>query len=406
MNTGRYLILFLIVALISISGNLILDNWHYKQGDHRRLQKEINKKFKRTDNIFEKLQENNWQLDTQLPIDKGIIIVAYRHDSLTYWSDNTLSFRGFDENLFAGKHFKFISNGWYVIKPYVNDFIRAYALILVKTQYPYQNDFLVNKFQPDFKLPASTELLTEAKPGSYAVVDWEGIYLFSIKFRVDELRFARLEKYLIPIFFLLAFLFLLILISQVYKQITRPWVRNTAILLLIPAFAFLRWMQYKHHFPVNFYELELFGPVPFAKSIWLPSLGEVFINTMLILFVVVQFYLGYEFSGRTATGKKQGNPATLAVMIAILIGFYVYTHFIISNLILHSTINFEFYKAATLDTYTVIGLLIIAMHFAALLLIANKLLLVCPATCKFKTLLGIFSGTSAVVFLLLHLVFY
>ena len=89
-------------------------------------------------------------------------MLVYRHDSLMYWSDNTLSFNSFDENLLNGKRFDSISNGWYVIKPYLNDSIRAYGLILVKTQYPYENDFLVNGFQPDLKLPSSTELLTSA----------------------------------------------------------------------------------------------------------------------------------------------------------------------------------------------------------------------------------------------------
>jgi two-component system nitrogen regulation sensor histidine kinase NtrY len=403
MNTGRYILLFITLLLISIAGNFILDHWHYKQGDHRRLQEEIDKKFRRSDRIFEKLQESNWQLDMQLPDEKGIIMVVYRHDSLVYWSDNALTFGSLNENMLAGKHFEFISNGWYVIKPYINDSVRAYSLILVKTQYPYENDFLVNRFQPDLKLPSSTELLTEAQPGSYAVVDWEGIYLFSIKFSVNELRFASLEKYLIPFLFLLTFLCLLVLINHVFEQITRSGIRNTAVFMLIVLFAMLRWLQYIFHVPVDMYDLELFGPMPFAKSTWLPSLGDVFINTLLILFVVVQFYLGFRFPDSVYKGKKPGNPATIALMIVILTGFYIYTHFILSTLILHSTINFEFYQAAGLNAYTVIGLLITAMHFAALLLLANKLLSLCSATCKFNTLIGTFIVISSVIFIFLYL---
>ena len=403
MNTGRYILLFLTLLLISVTGNFILDHWHYKQGDHRRLQEEINKKFRRTDRIFEKLVESNWQFDRQLPNDKGIVMVVYRHDSLVYWSDNTLTFSSFDENILAGSRFEFISNGWYVIKPYLNDSIRAYGLILVKTQYLYENDFLVNRFQPDLKLPSSTELFTEAQPGSYAVVDWEGIYLFSIKFSVNELRFARLEKYLIPSLFLLVFLSLLVLINHAFKQITRSGIRNTAIFLLVAFFAMLRWAQYKFHVPIDIYDLELFGPVPFAKSTWLPSLGDVFINTLLILFVVVQFFLGFRLPDSVYKGKRPGNPAAIALLIVALTGFYLYTHFILSTLILHSTINFEFYKAASLNAYTVIGLLITAMHFAALLLLANKLLSLCTATCKFKMLISTFIVISSFIFILLYL---
>ena len=40
---------------------------------------------------------------------------------------------------------------------------------------------------------------------------------------------------------------------------------------------------------------KLFGPVPFAKSAWLPSLGDVFVNTILILFLIVQFNRDFTF---------------------------------------------------------------------------------------------------------------
>ena len=192
MKTGRTILTFLILLLIAVSGNLLLDNWHYKKADHRRLQKEINKKFRRTDRLVEKLQAGNWQLNTALPGNEEIVVLAYRNDSLIYWSDNSLSFSLFDEGNFTGKHFQFISNGWYVVKPYLNDSLRAYGLILVKTQYPYENDFLGSRFQPDLKLPASTKLYTEAKPGSFSVLDWEGIYLFSIKFSGEETPIRRL----------------------------------------------------------------------------------------------------------------------------------------------------------------------------------------------------------------------
>jgi two-component system nitrogen regulation sensor histidine kinase NtrY len=403
MNTGKYIILFTALLVLSITGDFMLDSWHYKDGDHRRLQKEINKKFRRADRIFEKLKENNWQLDTPLPNNDGIVMVVYRHDSLVYWSANTLSFNSVDENSLAGRRFDSISNGWYVIKPYIYDSLRAYGLILVKTQYPYENDFLVNRFQPELKLPSSTELLTKPQPGSFSVLDWEGIYLFSIKFSLSELRFAHLEKILIPLLYLLSFLSLLILINYILGQISRSRIRNVAIFLLIIIFALLRWVQCRYHVPFDIYNLELFGPVPFAKSIWLPSLGDVFINSVLILFVVVQFYIGYKFKDSVYSGKKPGNPASIALMIVVLTGFYIYCHFILSNLILHSTINFEFYKAASLNVYTVIGLLITAMHFAALLLLANKLLSLCMTTCKLNMLIGLFIVISSAIFLILYL---
>lgn len=403
MKTGRTILTFLILLLIAISGNLLLDNWHYKKADHRRLQKEINKKFRRTDRLVEKLQAGSWQLSTTLPGNEGIVVMAYRNDSLIYWSDNSLSFSLFDEGKFAGRHFQFISNSWYVIKPYLNDSVRAYGLILVKTEYPYENDYLESGFQPDLKLPASTELYTEAKPGSFSVLDWEGIYLFSIKFRGEEIRYAAFEKYFIPVMFLLALISLLLLIHNLIGRIRKPGMRNFTLLMLIPIFALMRWLQYRYHIPLNLYDLELFGPVPFAKSVWLPSLGDVLINTLLVLFIIIEFSSAFTIPVPKPKKKPGGNPGAVVVMITVLTGFFIYTHFLLSTLILHSTINFEFYRVASLGGYTVIGLVITAIHFIGILLLTNKLLSICPLNCSLIKLILVFVLVSSGIFMLLYL---
>ena len=406
MNTGRNFLIFISLLLLTITGNVIFDNWHFKEGDHRRLQKEINKKFQRTDRIYQKMQQNNWLLNTQLSGDKGITMVAYRNDSLIYWSDNTLALTSLKEYEMNGKRFTFISNGWYVIKPYVTDSISAYGLILVKSQYPYENEFLENKFQPDLKLPTSTELLTEPQPGSFSIHDWEGIYLFSINFSVTELRFSKLEKYLIPCMIFLTFLALLFLVHSLFDRIVKPALRNTALLIVVILFAALRWIQYRYHVPVDLYDLEVFGPVPFAKSDWLPSLGDVFINTLLSLFLVMEFCTFFKFPDSFARTNRTGLNVAIVLMMIILTGFYLYTHLLLSNLILHSTINFEFYKAASLNAYTLIGLLIAAMHFAALLLLSNKLLTFCSKECSFSKLILVFILISAAIFLMEYLLGY
>jgi two-component system, NtrC family, nitrogen regulation sensor histidine kinase NtrY len=406
MRTGKIFLIFLALLILTLTANIILDNWHYKEGDHRRLQKEISKKFQRTDRICQKLMQNNWLLGTTLPGDRDITLIAFRDDSLIYWSDNTLPLSSLKEQEVTGKHFEFISNGWYVIKPYLSDSIRAYGLILIKTQYPYENDFLVNGFQPDLKLPTSTQILTEPEPGSFSILDWEGIYLFSIKFSVHELRFARLEKYLIPGLILISLLAFLMLMHSILERIRKPLVKDAALGMIIIILVGLRWIQYRFHVPYDLYDLDLFGPVPFAKSDLLPSLGDVFLNSFLILFLVSEFCLWFKFPRSFfKTGKSGINTATL-VMMMLLTGYYVFTHIILSNLILHSTINFEFYKAASLSAYTLIGLLIAAMHFGALLLLTYNLLALAPRSFSLIKFILMFMLVSAVILVVAYLLDY
>lgn len=398
MHIGKYLLIFLALLGVTVTSKVVLDNWHFKEGDHRRLQKEINRKFRQTDRIYQRLQENNWQLNTPLPDDQGITMLAYLHDSLIYWSDNTLSLQPFISSDMVEQRFDSIANGWYIIKSYANDSIRAYGLILVKSQYPYENDFLINGFLPDLKLPKSTELLTVPHEGSFAIHDWEGIYLFSIRFSMGELRFSSLEKFLMPVLIFLTLLAFLFLLHKTLEKIPFPRFKNIMLWGIFMLFIILRWIQYTFHLPSDLYDLELFGPVPFAKSLWLPSLGDVFINSLLILFLVIECCLWYRFPRSLLRSGRSGISSAVVLMIVVVSCYYMFTQIILSNLILHSTINFEFFKAASLNIYSALGLLIAAMHFAALILLINRLLTLCISSCEYGRLLLAFFLISSLVF--------
>jgi two-component system nitrogen regulation sensor histidine kinase NtrY len=402
MNLNRTIFVFLALLALTIGSDYFLDNYHYRAAEHRRLQKEIDEKFKVADRIHDKLEKNNWQLNTSIP-DNGIILVAYRNNNLLYWSDNSITFYPFNENLIDGKRFEFISNGYYVIKSYITDSIRSYALILVKTQYPYENEFLQSSFQPDLKLPKSAELLTEAQPGSFAVHDWEGIYLFSVKFSQKELRFSQVEKRLTPILYFLTLLALLLLLRGLLRQIANRRIKNAAIFGLAVFLALFRYVQYVYHIPGDIYALEAFGPVPFGKSAWLPSLGDIFVNTIFILFLIVQFNRDFTFPRWFYNSKKGGTPLVIVIMTILLTCFYIYTHSIFSNLILHSTINFETYKVASLSIFSVIGLMVAAMQFASLLLLAHKMLTICNRNCKTDRVFLMFLIVNTLLFFGLYL---
>jgi two-component system, NtrC family, nitrogen regulation sensor histidine kinase NtrY len=406
MNITKTVIVFLALLGLTISTDFFLDNVHYRDSDHRRLQKEVDKKIKQADRMQAELRENKWKLNTGIPLNKGIIILAYREKKLIYWSDNSITLDRFNENTLDGKRFDFISNGYYIVKTYITDSIRSYSLILVKTQYPYENDFLTSRFQPDLKLPRSTQLLIEAQPGSFAVHDWEGIYLFSIKFSQDELKYSQLEKYLTPCLYFLSLLALLLLLRSILQRIANPRIKNATLLGLTVFFFLFRFIQYRFHLPEDIYALEVFGPVPFAKSVWLPSLGDIFVNTVLLLFVIVQFNRDFTFPEWFYTGRGVDNPILITLMTMFITGFYIYTHLIFSNLILHSTINFETYKVASLNLYSLMGLAITAMQFASLLLLSNKMLSVCSNNCKFDRLIITFLIVNTLILFTLYLFHY
>ncbi len=67
MNLNRTVFVFLALLALTIGSDYFLDNYHYRAAEHRRLQKEMDEKFKAADRIHDKLEENNWQLNTAIP---------------------------------------------------------------------------------------------------------------------------------------------------------------------------------------------------------------------------------------------------------------------------------------------------------------------------------------------------
>ena len=123
----RHIVILAAIFVAGITGDFVLDHSHYGAGYHRKLQKQLVRKFRQIDKYYEYVRETNWQLNAQIPVDKGIMLLAYQNDSLIYWSDNNISFASFNNKSLEQKRFEFISNGWYVIREYQSDSIRVFG---------------------------------------------------------------------------------------------------------------------------------------------------------------------------------------------------------------------------------------------------------------------------------------
>ncbi|MBN2481277.1 MAG: GHKL domain-containing protein [Bacteroidales bacterium] len=403
----RFILILAAIFVIWITGDSILNNFHYGAGYHRKLQKQLLQKFQEIDRCHERVKAANWELSMLIPPDEGILLLAYDEDSLIYWSDNNIAFTAFNVKALDYKRFEFISNGWYVIKQYSNDSVRAFGLYLIKSEYPYENDFLKNNFHEDLRLPKSTEVLTTTTEGTYSIYDWEGIYLFSVRFNKDELRFAQLEQYFSPALLFIFLIAILLLINDIISIFKRGRNRNLALLLLSLIFILIRWLQCRYRIPADIYELEFFGPVPFAHSSLLPSLGDVLINAALLFFLGIKFNQDLKFTGSLYDHKlERPEYVMISGFILSIAIVFIYTHYVLSNLILHSTISFEISNVANLNTYTFLSLLIMAMHFATLVFMCDKFFRICKESCSIQSILGTFLIISTTLFLILILIPY
>src|ERR1035438_3469316 len=113
---------------------------------------------------FERISLPDWikiSGDLQKMADEeGLAVFIYEKDSLIFWSANDIPLpdRWKDKNNAVNHEIRRLKNGWYEVVENTDSSRRYIGLILLKHEYPLENDFLENNFQKSFKVPYGTKI--------------------------------------------------------------------------------------------------------------------------------------------------------------------------------------------------------------------------------------------------------
>lgn len=326
--------------------------------------------------------------------DQGISIFYYENDTLKYWSDHSIQVPAQWEPRF-GKHFISLRNADYVSVIRETDSGRLLGMIEIKTHYPFQNDFLINRFQRDFKLdPAVTIAFLEAN-GSEAIYNDEGVYLFSFNF--DEVEETdKLERALGVISLLLFFALLLAAFFSLVKH-TPGRKRYTWMGLITLLVAGTVVMILKYDLPSLFTGTELFRPDLFANQ-YFPSLGALLVLTLASL-VVVLLYCLYGNLEKLQPGGIRRLVALIFFAVSALLLLLIEK--LMGSLVLDSGISFEAHRVTTFTGYTVLGLMIIIIWFIMLGLVIDKAIILFSGSTTGTLLTGMAVMSATMIIALL-----
>ena len=226
------------------------------------------------------LSEDTYQQIFALKQASANDVFHYRHDSLFFWTTNMLSV---ESRLFKDKEIVKLNNGWYKVLISKNKDEKLIGFIPIKFEYLYNNEFLPEDFNPDFKIENSYKLLLKKSENN--VWDESGNFLFSIQRKSGKLL-SKSDTYLLFVLFNLSLIFLLLLIDRIYRKFDRifkiRWMIPLLILIDVLILGFC--IQY-FEIPRILFDSFLFKPYTFASYIHL-SIASITINAILILFVV------------------------------------------------------------------------------------------------------------------------
>jgi signal transduction histidine kinase len=310
----------------------------------------------------------------------GITLLVYKKRQLVLWTDNTISLPSLRHPSLLSKRFARLGNAFYRIKRYHSDSTLIVALILIKTDYPYQNQYLRNKFHPDFDLPPSAELVVDLRKGQ-AIYDENGEYLFSLEpgpeeiIPVSELNWAT-------VLYVLTLLVILLFALVSIREIVNPKLRRWAILIFGVLLWGVREVMLAWAVPDAFYSLELFSPVLYAKSYYFSSLGDFTLNALFVFVWVYAIAKYADFPALVSSISSFRFFLLFFVFLGVTFLLFNLVVFWFKSLVIDSSISFQMYEFTDITIYTFLGYWAIVLLFYALILSCDVFISVCQPNCS------------------------
>jgi len=287
--------------------------------------------------------------------DEGLAIFLFRDDELIFWSENL------DISTIPQESAKlvFAQNVWCISYWLSGENIKGLLLIKVKYNYPFQNQFLKNQYHNSLSFLESYSISPVQIEGAFPIslFSTQPVFYLSHIPQFFDKECGKIEATLMWT----GYISLLILIYILFwlPTLRRKGLLSTIMLIVILS-AFRIGVLYLHWLPQTGWSL--FGPEIFAYSWMFPSLGDFFLNSIIIFAITCYAYWNLSFSLRN--WKKFADTILLFFLGVLNFSTFFIIDHLFSILILNSTIVLEAYKIFNLSFYSVIGYLSISLWFA------------------------------------------
>jgi len=265
----------------------------------------------------------------------------FDNTKLDFWTTNRIPIPLIYDSVLFNKPLVSLKNGWYLCKQIQYKNYTVVGLSLVQNNFPYENVYLENSFTSDFNVNTSVQLKLEL--GDYKVYDSQKRFLFTLF--IDEDKVDNDVQIIGVVFgFLVSFSLLvwgLLLLVVKYLRHNR-WI----VFGLFTFFAFLivvgRYFMFVNHWPTFITQSKFFSPIYFASSEWMPSLGDVLINSFLLFLIALLLKKAFHFLNIKQYKLRRWIRIPLTIFI-IGVQFFIYHILVLSikSLVFNSSISFN-----------------------------------------------------------------
>ncbi len=227
--------------------------------------------------------QRNWSSLNKLLKKEQCNLFITQNDTLKYWSDNEINIKQvkFKDNSYH--NFIKAPNGWYLVYKQNRGRYTYVFTYLVKHNFAYKNQYLQNKFSDALSfLEDAIVIKTKINEKYTDIFSIDGKYLFSIQiFAVRESTSTWL--------FITMLILLLYCISLIHVLV-RYYIRIYPLLTSVVFFGVFIWIRSAstlYNIPHFIYDIKLFNAGIYASSVWFPSLGDLLVDSGIILWYFI-----------------------------------------------------------------------------------------------------------------------
>lgn len=293
-------------------------------------------------------------------------LYIYRNDSLIFWSDNKIPEESIPRQETTSV-VQFGGTGWYISKPWEQDNFRFVGLIILGHQYPLTNRFLRKSYFRGSWLGDHFEIVSIPEAGAYPVYNSDGEYCFGIRVS-DQTAFPLFWNWIAFLLFLSGILMGSYTLFR-YLRVRGSVGQWTTLLLLFLLYALIGMIIAGRFLPANFYELPLFSPFYFALSSWCPSIGDLFLLSLLFYLFVYGFHLVMQ----KVRDHRLHSVGLLILMFLITIVLAASVE-LIYRLVINSSLAFEPHRILQLNIFSILGFISVGLIYLSFLILSDVFL--------------------------------
>lgn len=305
---------------------------------------------------------------------KGFYFLIYENNLLSFWSDNRIAFDSTADRFSNNRQLLKVKNGWYEIfrSPVVGTEKTIVGLLLIKNEYSYQNQYLVNELNPTFDFPEHAQLVTNpTDPPFFKIKSNTEQYLFSINF-IEENNVTKQASFgtiILLLFLLCSVCYFVHLLGKSIAVRQNGW----TIIFFALSVAVIGTLSIYFEFPEILFRQALFNSQYYASSVFLDSLGDLLIVTIIIFYLLSFFYKrvrSQKIIDFIAHKKMLRTSTIIGVFVVIFFAFEA-VNFLLYSLIFNSGISLNVNNILGLNIYSVCGFIIIGLLFFSLYLLVD-----------------------------------